>query len=296
MDIEQLKYFVAVATNKSFSETAEIMFASQSTISKQIASLEKELNAKLFDRSKRKVALTEYGKIFLTHAQNILEDYKIMIHELNNLSQKDDNTVKIQATSAMVPYEILNILSGFKKENPWANIQMDEFDTSNVLNVIRCGDCDIAFFRVGLFDDDIYEKITFSKDRLICVINKSSPLSQHSILPINFLKNENFIFIRKNTCIHRYSLSVCTNAGFEPKIITTSNNISNILEMVYMNMGVAILPEKSVQYHMTDRYSENLAVIPLKDEFLIDVAAARCRKNQHNKACQALWDYLENLK
>ena len=66
MDIVQLKYFVAVAESGSFSEAAELMFSAQSTVSKQIASLEKELNVQLFDRSKRKVVLTVYGEAFLS--------------------------------------------------------------------------------------------------------------------------------------------------------------------------------------------------------------------------------------
>ncbi|MBQ7816807.1 MAG: LysR family transcriptional regulator, partial [Oscillospiraceae bacterium] len=64
MDIVQLKYFKAVADSGSFSEAAEIMFSAQSTVSKQIAALEKELNVQLFDRSKRRITMTEHGKVF----------------------------------------------------------------------------------------------------------------------------------------------------------------------------------------------------------------------------------------
>ena len=70
MEIKQVQYFLAIVETGSFSAAADNLYISQSSLSKQIIALEKSLDVQLFDRSKRKVSLTEAGKVFENHAQN----------------------------------------------------------------------------------------------------------------------------------------------------------------------------------------------------------------------------------
>ncbi|MEG3029682.1 MAG: LysR family transcriptional regulator, partial [Oscillospiraceae bacterium] len=121
-NIIQLKYFVCVAASGSFSEAAELMFSTQSTVSKQIFSLEKDLNAQLFDRSKRKIVLTSQGKAVLRNAQIMLDDYNNMLSELAQLNAYDDSTVRIKSTPVLIPYNILTLLANFRKLNPWVKM------------------------------------------------------------------------------------------------------------------------------------------------------------------------------
>ncbi|MCP3852469.1 MAG: LysR family transcriptional regulator, partial [Gammaproteobacteria bacterium] len=76
MDIPAIETFLTVAKKQSFSLTAELLYLTQPAISKRIASLESELNCKLFDRIKKKIILTEAGKLFLPRAQNIIDELK----------------------------------------------------------------------------------------------------------------------------------------------------------------------------------------------------------------------------
>lgn len=72
MEINKLRAFVDLAKTLNFSETAENLYTSQSTISKQIKSLEKELGQELFERNNKNVALSEYGKLILPNAEKIV--------------------------------------------------------------------------------------------------------------------------------------------------------------------------------------------------------------------------------
>ena len=74
MEINKLRAFVDLAKTLNFSETAENLYTSQSTISKQIKSLEKELGQELFERNNKNVALSEYGKLILPNAEKIVLD------------------------------------------------------------------------------------------------------------------------------------------------------------------------------------------------------------------------------
>ncbi|MEG0020158.1 MAG: LysR family transcriptional regulator, partial [Oscillospiraceae bacterium] len=158
-NIIQLKYFVCVAASGSFSEAAELMFSTQSTVSKQIFSLEKDLNAQLFDRSKRKIVLTSQGKAVLRNAQIMLDDYNNMLSELAQLNAYDDSTVRIKSTPVLIPYNILTLLANFRKLNPWVKMQVEEFEEQDILKLLREDECDLAFIRVGKFDEELFERI-----------------------------------------------------------------------------------------------------------------------------------------
>ena len=295
MDIVQLKYFVSVAESGSFSEAAEIMFSAQSTVSKQIASLEKELNVQLFDRSKRKVALTVYGEVFLTHARKIIDNYNSMIKEIASISTQDNSKAIIRATTAMLPYNIISIVASFKKECEWADIHVEEFESEDILKMLKDNECDLAFFRVGKFDEDAYEKLPILTEKFVAILPANHPLAKESSISLAQLSNENFIFCRQNTGLHRNSVSACHTMGFNPNIIATSNHASNIFEMVAMNMGVSLLLKRGAEYAMTDHFADKVSIVPLKETFTIEVALARYKKHNHTKASIAFWDYVKHM-
>ncbi|MBR5306414.1 MAG: LysR family transcriptional regulator [Oscillospiraceae bacterium] len=295
MDIVQLKYFVSVAESGSFSEAAEIMFSAQSTVSKQIASLEKELNVQLFDRSKRKVALTVYGEVFLAHARKIIDNYNSMIKEIASISTQDNSKAIIRATTAMLPYNIISTVASFKKECSWADIHVEEFESEDILKMLKDNECDLAFFRVGKFDEDAYEKLPILTEKFVAILPANHPLAKESCISLAQLSNENFIFCRQNTGLHRNSVSACHTMGFNPNIIATSNHASNIFEMVAMNMGVSLLLKRGAEYAMTDHFADKVSIVPLKETFTIEVALARYKKHNHTKASIAFWDYVKHM-
>lgn len=295
MDIVQLKYFVSVAESGSFSEAAEIMFSAQSTVSKQIASLEKELNVQLFDRTKRKVSLTDYGKVFLDHAQLMLENYNAMLKDLESITVQDDNSAIIRTTTAMLPYNIISLLSSFKKDCKWADIHVEEFESEDILKMLREGECDLAFFRVGKFDEDLYEKLPIFTEKFVAILPANHPLAGEKSISLSQLSQDSFILCRQNTCMHRNSVDACHSMGFNPNIIATSNHAYNIFEMVSMNMGVSMLLQKGAEYAMTEKLSEKVVIVPLNETFTIEVALARYKKHNHTKAALAFWDYIKNI-
>ena len=270
MDIIQLKYFIAVAESGSFSEAAEIMFSAQSTVSKQIAALEKELNVLLFDRSKRRISLTEHGSFFLNHAQLILDNYNDMLRELESITAVDDNSASIRATAAMLPYNLLGYISDFKNTEPWANIMVEEFDGEDIMQMLKDSECDLAFFRVGKFDEEHYEKLPVLIEKYIAVLPINHPLADKKSISLSQLSNEKFILGRHNSCLHRTAINACTDVGFEPNVIATSNHTTNIFEMVGMNMGVSLLLHKGTEHYMNDAFSKSIRLVPLDETFTVE--------------------------
>lgn len=87
MDLRQLSYFLEVANHGSFSKASEAIHLSQPTLSKMVKNLEDELGVVLFNRSTRKVELTDAGKVVLTHAQSVLHAAQHLLLAVADLTE-----------------------------------------------------------------------------------------------------------------------------------------------------------------------------------------------------------------
>ena len=295
MNTLQLRYFISVAESGSFSEAAEIMFSGQSTVSKQIAALEKELGVLLFDRSKRHIALTEHGKVLLPHAQKIIKRYNNMLKDLKQVSNFNDNSAVIRTTMAMLPYNVLSHIAQFNAQAPWAKITIEEYDDHDIGNMLRNNECDLAFFRIGDFDETLFEKITVLTDNYAAVLPADHPLAKEKSISLASLAGEKFILCRPNSCIHTSAVNACRSIGFEPNIVATSNATLNIFEMVDMHLGVSLLLEKGTRHYLDKHFKHSVRLVPLKETFGVEIAFARYKKHNHTKVSLAFWEYIKNV-
>lgn len=296
MNILNLKYFVAVAVSGSFSEAAETMFSTQSTVSKQISSLEKDLNVQLFDRSRRQIALTVQGKSVLKHAQVIMDDYNNMLRELADLQEYDDSTVCVASTPVMMPYNILNLLANFKAANPHLKMSVEEFDDQDILRHLRDGLCELAFVRGEDVDEEIYEKITICTDRIGAVMSQKHPLAQRSEISLAELAKENFLLLNKGSPLFHQCIAACNKAGFSPNIIYTGNRMTNLFNILAKGTGggeVGLMLEKAAATTARDACCIGTVFVPLVENVTTDVSVLKIRHRHCNLATTSMWEYIK---
>ena len=118
MDNQNLNAFIAVAESKSFSEAANLLDVTQSTISKRIALLESKIGQKLFDRIARQVTLTEAGIELLPRAQHILNEYESALQAINDLSGKATGTLRIAISHHLGLHRLPPLLKTYAQEQP----------------------------------------------------------------------------------------------------------------------------------------------------------------------------------
>lgn len=111
MDIQQILYFLEVVQSGNFSAAAENLYTTQSSVSKNIKSLEKELDVQLFDRSKRQIQLTEAGRLVLNDARAIAGAYNQLIHTVSNFQLQNQDILTIAGIPVMAQYNITGMLS-----------------------------------------------------------------------------------------------------------------------------------------------------------------------------------------
>lgn len=247
MEIRQIQYFLCIVENGSFSAAADELYISQSSLSKQIMALEKELGASLFDRSKRQISLTPAGETLLKYAQNLNSEYKEMMAAFSEC--KTPPHFSILAIPVIAQYGIPAYLAAFKNTYPDINCSLEEREAISILPSLNNHQHDLAFLRDNYLDANLYSWLELASDKLLVVLSKDHRFADRSSLSLTELTDENFILFDKGTTVHELTVEACRQAGFEPRIFYASLRVESILGLVTSNSGISLMMEKIFNFH-----------------------------------------------
>ena len=192
MEIRQIQYFLSIVDTGSFSAAADEHYISQSSLSKVILALEKELEVSLFDRSKRRVFLTEAGEAFLGHARKLNADYKAMLVELDGHKSAGDS-FSIAAIPVLTQYGITTAIAQFRDAHPHIHFNLEEIDGLNILPALAEHRFHLAFTRHNHLDPDQYASLEIYKDNLVVVVARKNRYADRPSISLRELSGDNFI-------------------------------------------------------------------------------------------------------
>lgn len=275
MELKQLEYFLRVAETGNFSIAAEELYISQSSLSKHMIALEKELGCALFDRSKRKIALTPAGEALLGHARTLVQVSQAMLSDL--AQYKTVPALAIVAIPVIAQYGIPAYLARFRQAFPTVQFTLEEREASAILPALSSHQFDLAFLRDNYLDRAQYACLEVARDQFLVVLSDQHRLAARPALSLTELANENFIMFDKGTVVHELAVDACRQAGFEPRIFYASLRVESILGLVASQAGIALMMEKVYAYHqhphvlalpLTETIESNLVLAWLKDKKL----------------------------
>lgn len=300
MDIAYFKEFVMLAETQNYWAAAERLFIGQSSLSKHIMTLEKQLGAPLFTRTSRKVELTEFGKLMLPYAQSIAKlQYEYESAAFSYL-HTDTKPLKLATIPALTAYNIVDILVRFQLDFPNIQIHTDEADTLIVREQLLNRQCDLALFRdsVAYLEHDPAKekritKIPFCIDRLIAILPKGHPLEAQKRIELSQLKNENFALIKKDTMPYALCMRACQEAGFTPKVLFTSHSLNAVLDMVTKGNCIALLFEQHASFPTDSVFAATppFTVIPVAPEIQTTLYLAYLKETALSPEAKHFIDY-----
>jgi DNA-binding transcriptional LysR family regulator len=288
MEIRQIQYFLSIVETGSFSAAADEHFISQSSFSKMIISMEKELAVTLFDRSKRKVFLTEAGEAFLGHARKLNAAYKSMIIELDGYKSSMDS-FSIAAIPVLTQYGITNFISQFRDLHSHIHFSLEEIDGQNILSALDERRFDLVFTRHNYLDHERYDSLEICKDKLLVVVAKNNKHASRSTISLKELSNDNFIVFDKVTGLYQLVMDECLKAGFEPTIFFSSHRKVSVFGLVGTNIGLALMPVKIYEYHQ----HPDVVAIPLEEHIECNIVLVHLKNRNLPKAASTFIDFME---
>ncbi len=241
MNTDYLREFVALAENGNYSQTAENLFISQSSLSKHIMALEKDLRVTLLDRTTRNVRLSPDGEMFLPYAvkiSNLLNDYTIASKKNK---ETEGDRFSIASTSQMPLYNtIMDPLKEYKRWNPGISIDIIIEPHSGLKRLLTHHKADFIWIgeREGDQKESEFIRLPFQQESLVAVVSKKHPLAGNGAIQIERLQTQDLIISDNSTIEHHLLLEFCKTHGFTPKITTLPSNI--LIDFAKQELGTAI--------------------------------------------------------
>lgn len=286
MELKQVTYFLTVAELGSFSAAADHLYISQSSLSKQIMALEKELGIELFDRSKRNIVLTEAGATFRKHAQRLNYEYKEMLANLKEYKRAP--SLSIIAIPVIAQYGITSYIAQFQSAFPNIQLMLEEREASTILPALNDHQFDLAFVRDNYLDIEQYHVLEVDRDKFMVTLSVKHPLATRTSISLSELANENFIMFDKGTIVHELAVDVCREAGFVPRIFYASLRVESILGLVASQSGIALIMEKIFQYHK----HPDVIAIPLREIVESKIVLVYPRDKKLSIPAKNFWEFI----
>ena len=259
MNINQLKYIVTIADELNISKAAQKLYVSQPSLSQCIQNVEKDLGAKIFDRSTTPLKITYAGEVYIKWARDILTSTEEIQKKISDISGNKN----IKITIGISPYRSTCILppviKRFKGLYPDSYIVVEEHPTTILHSMMDEGKIDVLIDSPHSNTLD-YTSIPLIKENILIEVPKIWGFKGAEI-SLSELKEKPFIMLSNLQLLGRMGRDLCLKNGFEPKIVLECHTVETAHSFVNQGLGVAFIPELFVK----DFRDENTECYKIKD-------------------------------
>lgn len=242
MDSTQLRLFVAIVRLKTISRAAESLNFTQSAASQSLARLENELGCRLFVRRRGGLELCPEGRVFYTHALNMLSELEMAQQELNDQQTRISGMLRLRiyAASALMPQIICN----FHRDYPEVQISMNQ--------QMSADDFDLCITTDDFGPLPSSARRLYNEEIMLAVPATHPRFGKMSSIAFSDIADESFIMTRSGTSLRIIANRLFRQAGMEPRILFEGDNPSVVRELITMGLGVALFPRISWQSVIDD--------------------------------------------
>ena len=250
--LQQLRILKAVATEKSFTKAASILYLSQPALSKQIKVLEKNLDTLLINKERNKISLTESGQVFLQYSNRILALCEESCRAIIDLKNGDRGNLTVGASQTIGTYLMPRILALFAQNYPQMDLNVQVNSTRVIAKKIINREIDIAVIG-GELSDDLKKNLTiqpFVYDELSLIISKSHPFAKKKKINKEDLYCLDFITLNSNSTIKKFIDNILIQNQIETKQLKTIlqlNSIEGIKTAVSLGLGAAFVSSSAIE-------------------------------------------------
>lgn len=246
MELRHLRYFIAVAEELHFGRAAQVLGISQPPLSQQIQALEQELGARLFERTNRRVALSEAGRLFLDEARLVLAQVDKASDVARRAQLGELGELKIGfTTSAPFTSSIPQAIFAFRQSFPAVHLALQEMNSMEVAARLEDESIQVGIMRPLSLPDSLVV-VELLREPLVAIINADHPLAQGSEqgLFLSELAAEPFVFFPRTygSGLYAQLMDLARAAGFTPLITQEAGEVMTIIGLVAAGLGVTVLP------------------------------------------------------
>ncbi|WP_339485785.1 LysR family transcriptional regulator [Pseudomonas sp. EL_65y_Pfl2_R95] len=242
MDLATLNAFIAIAEVGSFSDAAERLHLTQPAVSKRIASLEQQLNVRLFDRLGREVSLTEAGRALLPRAYQILNVLDDTRRALTNLSGEISGRLTLATSHHIGLHRLPPLLRAFTRSHPQVALDIQFLDSEVAYEEVLHGRAELAVITLAPETREPVSAMAVWDDPLDFVVAPEHPLAHYPGVSLADIAHQPAVFPGGNTFTHHIVQRLFEAQGLTPNIAMSTNYLETIKMMVSIGLAWSVLP------------------------------------------------------
>lgn len=269
MKRNEFYYIKEVAKHSSFSKAAKELGISQPALSNYIKKIEESIGVLLFDRSISPIEITEFGKIYLKYANEVIQATDRMNNIMSDLQDLKRGELKIGSTACFSTGFLPGPLSMFHNQYPGINLKIFEGRVSEISESCLRGDVDMYLTDADI-DDDLFDKEILFDERIVMVVPKDMKINdkiekyrvpveeivngnlcdkKYQPLDLSVMKEQDFILLNEIQHIRQRVDQMFKNAGYKPNVIMQVPQTTTGLAMSIAGVGISFATESTIKYN-----------------------------------------------
>ncbi|HEY8624191.1 MAG TPA: hydrogen peroxide-inducible genes activator [Casimicrobiaceae bacterium] len=255
MTLNELRYIVALAQEKSFGRAAQRCFISQPALSVAIQKLEEELQTQLFERGKSEITVTPVGERIVEQAHKVLEEAA----RIRDIAQAGRNQLaglfRLGAIYTVAPYLLPDLVPALNALAPDMPLEIEENITEQLEAALKTGRVDAAIIALPFQPPGIATEFLYEEPFQV-VVPQRHPWAKRKTIDPSELAGEHAILLNVGHCFRDQVLESCPELNRGDAPVTRSNSLETIRNMVASGLGISVLPRDA----LTPKYHSRLVV------------------------------------
>lgn len=245
MELRNLRALVEVARQGGFTKAAQVLFSTQSTVSKAVRQLEDELGEELFTRLSDGVRLTEAGELVYARAVVMLAEAEHVQSELAELRGRYTGRLRLGLPIFGSARLFAPLFTEFRSRYPGIDIELLEQGSGHLETAILAGELELAVSLLPVADSFQWQAVC--DHPLMALLWKDHPLHKHRSIKLKDLEPSPFILFEQGFVLNHLIEDACKRRGFTPQVSARSSQMDFIVALAAAELGVPLLPRVMVE-------------------------------------------------
>jgi DNA-binding transcriptional LysR family regulator len=276
MQIESLKVFCDLSETESFTKAAQINHVTQSAVSQQISSLERQFKSLLIERSKKKFRLTREGQVLYDYSKQIIQTYDALFSRLQEIKDIISGTIRLATIYSIGLHDLPPYLKKFLKAYPTVNVHVEYRRSNQVYEDVLGNVVDLGLVAYPVKDAKL-EIIPLRKDMMVLVCHPQHPFAKLKSVPLKAISGHKFIGFEPDIPTRRAIDKILKENEVQVQHVMEFDNIETVKRAVEIDAGISIVPHGTITQEVS---KQTLVEIKIEDEEFYRPLAAIHKKNK----------------
>jgi LysR family transcriptional regulator, transcriptional activator of the cysJI operon len=276
MQIESLKVFCDLAETESFTKAAQINGVTQSAVSQQISSLERQFKSLLIERSKKKFRLTREGQVLYDYSKQIIQTYDGLHSKLQEIKDIISGTIRVATIYSIGLHDLPPYIKRFLKDYPTVHVHVEYRRANQVYEDVFSNVVDLGLVAYPTKDAKL-EIVPLRKDPLVLICHPQHPFAKQKSVKLKVVADQKFVGFEPDIPTRKALDKVLREYGVEVRNVMEFDNIETVKRAVEIDAGVSIVPFGTVAQEIA---KQTLAAVAIDDAELFRPLAAIYKKNK----------------